>query len=251
MEHVKYMKKKADLELASDDYPQALQTYTNALKQLAKIYEIDENDGIRIDTIIDDSNLEAKIFAKRSIVLLRMKQYYYAYEDARHVTNIFPEWFKGYLRLANIESECGLYEASLTNYQLALRYLHSEPDDSKRNRYDQQINETIKYQLFLIQRQRIYDYQLIWIGTAIGLVFGMAIVFFDFVHNRTNSFINHPLLKLLLIGLCSIIFYYLTSWQRNCSHTWKKKLLEPPTGHKFDDDDDDEQYENEIREKID
>ncbi|OTF72934.1 hypothetical protein BLA29_010126 [Euroglyphus maynei] len=199
------MKKKGDLELASGDYQQALQSYTNSLKEMMKIYEIDENDGIRIDTIIGDCRLEAKIFAKRSIVLLRMKQYYYAYEDAKHVTDILPEWFKGYLRLANIESECGLYEQSLKNYQLALRYLSSEPNESKRNHYDQQINETIKYQLFRMQRDQINDYQLIWLGTAIGMVFGMAIVFVDFVKNRTNSFINNPLLKLLLIVYNEII----------------------------------------------
>lgn len=252
MDQVKSMKKKADLELASGDYPQALQTYTNALKRMIKIYEIDENNGIRIDTIDGDSRMEAKIFSKRSIVLLQMKQYYYAYEDARHVTDICPEWFKGYLRRANVESDCGLYEASLKNYQLALRYLSSEPNESKRNHYDRQINEKINYQLFLMQRERIYDYQLIWLGTAIGMVFGMSIVFVDFVKNRTDSFINNPMLKLLLIGLCSIIFYYLTSFQRNYSHTWKKKLLERPTGHKYDNDNNNnDKSEYETREKID
>lgn len=121
----------------------------------------------------------------------------------------------------------------MKNFYLALRYLDNEPKKHLHDRYEKYINQTIKNLLFQIQREQIFDYQLIWIGTAIGLVVGMAFVTWDFVLNRNNSFINHPLLKLFIIGLCSFIFYYLTSLQRYFSKKFKEKLLLPPHTQKF------------------
>lgn len=139
----------------------------------------------------------------------------------------------GFIRKADIEVECGLFEKGLNNFYLALRYLDNEPKKYLHDRYEKYINENIKNLLFQIQRQQVLDCQLIWIGTAIGLIVGMAFVSWDFVSNRHNSFINHPLLKLFIIGLCSFIFYYLTSLQCNYRKKFKERLLLPPHTHKF------------------
>lgn len=93
MSKIKSWKKKGDDELHSGNYHQAWKCYTNAIHLLEDIYNIDENYGLKINNSI--FRQEASIFSKRSVTFLKMKQYYYAYEDAKHIIDIYPEWYKG------------------------------------------------------------------------------------------------------------------------------------------------------------
>lgn len=137
-----------------------------------------------------------------------------------------------------MELDCGLYEAALKDYQMALRYLDNrrsqeeekgDTPTSKSTNYDKFINQKIGHVLGLMQRERSFDYQIPWIGAALGLVVGMAIITWDFVHHRGQSgFIGHPMLKLAFIGAIAYLFFYLATLQRQLGRRNREELLKPP-----------------------
>lgn len=247
MDTITALKNKGKVAFHSGQYSEAWKYYTEALNMLVQKFGANQNNGVKINVFIKDSFQESKLYSKRSMALLKLNQFYYAFEDAKQITNITPEWFKGkdsildtilliflnlkgYLRKANIELQCGLFEKSLRDYQLALRYVDREQNEEKRKQHEKHINQSIKHVLFLMQREKIFDYQIPWIGAALGLVVGMAIVTWDYVSHHSRSYISHPIWKLFVIGLVSFIFFYLANMQRNFGRKQKEQLLMPPYG---------------------
>ena len=100
--------------------------------------------------------------------------------------------------------------------------------EEPRKQYDKHIQQTIKHVLYMMQREKIFDYQIPWIGAAFGLVVGMAIVTWDYVSFHNRSYISHPILKLSLIGFVSFIFFYLAGLHRKYTCKQKEQLLLPP-----------------------
>lgn len=93
MSNITFLKKKGDNELYLKNYHQAWKYYTDAIQLLDELYNIEINNGLKINNYI--SRQEASIFSKRSVAFLKMKQYFYAYNDAKHSLEIYPNWYKG------------------------------------------------------------------------------------------------------------------------------------------------------------
>ena len=177
--------------------------------------------GIKMDTT------SAKLYANRSLAFLKLQQYYYAIEDAKQTIDLDANWFKGYLRQASVEFECGLYKEAVKSYHLALQFMN-EQNCNKCEKYEQEINSSLKRSLDNMTKQMAFDYQIPWIGAAIGLVAGMALITWDYVSNYSNPWIKHPILKLMIIGFVSMIFFLLSRMQRNYTKTYRETLLKPP-----------------------
>lgn len=86
------IKQKGKIALISASYTEAWQYLTDAINLLS---DGGEEDGLKIGQLLDDSREEASLYSKRSVALLKLKQYYFAYEDAKRITVVAPEWFKG------------------------------------------------------------------------------------------------------------------------------------------------------------
>lgn len=172
----------------------------------------------------------------------------------------FPIYLSGYLRQADVALDCGLYEAALKDYQLALRYLDyrkemkaedeeeeeecrtfggglslsfssAHSSHSKSANYERFINQKIAHLLMQMQRERALDLQLPWIGAALGLVVGMALVTWDYVHHRgrrADCLVGHPMLKLGAIGASAYLFFSLATLHRRQSRRRRQELLEVP-----------------------
>jgi len=205
-------KKAEDLRLRGNacvgdkKYAEALLHYTHAIKE---------------------DNRSAKLFCNRSLAFLRLQQYYYAIEDAKQTIDLDTNWFKGYFRRAEVLYECGLYEEALKSYHLALHFL-SEQNTNHFDKNEDIINNAIKRSLNNLQKQRAYDYQIPWVGAAIGLVAGMALITWDYVSNYASPVVRHPILKLMVIGIVAIVFFYLAKWQRSYTKSYRETLLKPP-----------------------
>ncbi|KAJ6221190.1 hypothetical protein RDWZM_007002 [Blomia tropicalis] len=222
------LKKSGNVALNSGNYSEAIKYYTDGLEKFWNIHPNNEKSLLN-NIPLDESLLEARLYCKRSVALLKLDQYYFAFEDAKQVTEISPEWYKGYLRKADIQLQCGLYQNALKDYQMALRYLSSsELNETKQSQYLKFINSKISHVLFLMQRERAFDYQIPWIGAAFGLVVGMSLVTWDYVSHGTKSYINHPILKLAFIGVIAYVFFYLASFHRSYNHKYKLEMLKPP-----------------------
>ncbi|XP_054160137.1 uncharacterized protein LOC128958322 [Oppia nitens] len=195
--------------MADKKYAEALIHYTHAIKE---------------------DNRSAKLYSNRSLAFLRLQQYYYAAEDAKECIDLDQQWFKGYVRRADVYLECGLYEEALKSYHLSLHFLTIDrnTDGNNSDKHEDSINGSIKRALDQLQKQRAYDYQIPWVGAALGLVVGMALVTWDYVANYSSPYVRHPILKLFIIGVVSAIFFYLAKLQRNYHKNYKESLLKPP-----------------------
>lgn len=127
-----------------------------------------------------------------------------------------------------MELHCGLFEKSLTNFQLALRYLSNETEPTKRENYTKFINQSINHVLYSMQRERIMNYQVPWIGAALGLVIGMALVAWDYISFGLRSYLFHPIFKLVTIGACSFLFFNLAKLMQTYNLKTKESYLKPP-----------------------
>ena len=54
--------------------------------------------------------------------------------------------------------------------------------------------------------------QIPWLGAAVGFLIGIALVMFDFMAYRTRGYIANPILKILVIIISSMIFYFIGHW---------------------------------------
>ena len=167
----------------------------------------------------------AKLFCNRSLAFLKLQQYYYAIEDAKQTIDLDQNWFKGYFRRGEVEYECGLYEEALKSYHLALHFLRDGDENSKN---EHQINAAIKRSMDCLSKQRTHDYQIPWIGAALGLVAGMALITWDYVSHYAHPIVRHPILKLFIIAIVSLIFFLLAKWQRSYTKNYRQTLLKPP-----------------------
>ena len=177
--------------------------------------------GIKLDST------SVKLYANRSLAFLKLQQYYYAIEDAKETIKLDPNWFKGYLRRASVQFECGLYEEAIKSYHLALEFINEE-NCSNCHKFEEEMNSSLKKSLENMGKQMALDYQIPWIGAAIGLVAGMALITWDYVTNYSDPWIRHPILKLLIIGFVSIIFFFTAKVQRSYTKSYKETLLKPP-----------------------
>lgn len=177
--------------------------------------------GIKLDP------RSSKMLANRSLAFLKLDQYYYAMEDAKQTIDLEPKWFKGYLRRASVQFQCGLYDEAIKSYNMALHFLDNQSLPN-RTKYELEINDSIKQSIDRLQKQLAYDLQIPWIGAAIGLVAGMALITWDYVTNRADTWVKHPILKLLIIISVSLIFFQLARIQRRYTKNYRETLLKPP-----------------------
>jgi len=85
IENAVALKKLGNVALISGIFSEALKYYNEALDLL------NQNDLIEFQRI----TIAASLYSKRSIALLRMGKYYYAFKDAKQIVALAPEWFKG------------------------------------------------------------------------------------------------------------------------------------------------------------
>ncbi|UXI15894.1 hypothetical protein NH340_JMT01838 [Sarcoptes scabiei] len=216
---------KADYELAYGNYHQALNHYNDALMIISSD-TTKANHALSVEDFQEEIRKEANILIKRSMTLFCLRRYFYAYEDAKSAIRIQPQRLEGYLRKAEIECECRMFDLCLKSYQIAMEFAETKSQKIE-------IDQKIKNVLMRKQRDRINDYQIIWVGTAIGMVCGMALVTWDFIHNRNDSFLRHPIVKLISIGIVSAIFYYMTSLERYLNRKYHQNLLSKPLIFKY------------------
>ena len=112
------MKEEGNKCLKEGKYHEAMLHYTHAIK-------------------LDPSQYQ--LYSNRSLVFLKLQQYYYAHQDAKEVIKLNPSWakvlyfivtiiwnmlncvillFQGYYRKAQVEFEAGHYEEALDSYRV-------------------------------------------------------------------------------------------------------------------------------------
>lgn len=65
--------------------------------------------------------VDSALYSNRSLVFLKLKQYYYASQDADMVIQLNSTWAKGHYRKAEVLTAVGHYDSALLHYGRALQ----------------------------------------------------------------------------------------------------------------------------------
>jgi len=159
----------------------------------------------------------AELYSNRSMAFLKSEQCYYSLEDAEQAIAIRPRWAKGYLCKADALFAGQRYEDALEAYQ---KVLQLQPDNTSVNDF---IVRT-KAEIIKLRRQ---EQQLPWLGSAIGLLFGIVCVLFEYIIMK-NALFKHPLLQVLLIITVAFAGFCIAKLIRKYMKSYRNSLLDKP-----------------------
>ncbi|XP_046400546.1 stress-induced-phosphoprotein 1-like [Ischnura elegans] len=196
-DEVQEQKEEGNKCVKDGNYIKAVLHYTNAIK-------------------LDPQNFS--LYSNRSLVLLKMQQYYYALQDANETIRLKPDWAKGYFRKGEVEYATFHFSDALLSYKMALDL---QPDD-------QSIMEAIRRATQGWQKDRKADEQIPWLGAGIGIIIGVTIVIAEHVLMQKPT-LGHPILMALLTIGIAMLGYGIARGFRYYVKCQRKALLEDPS----------------------
>lgn len=160
---------------------------------------------------------DSALYSNRSLVFLKLKQYYYANQDAETVIQLNPTWPKGHYRKAEVLTAVGHYDLALLYYGRAIQL---QPGDRTLLTAAQKAAK-------LSNQQEEYERRLPWVGAGIGIILGVIISLSDQLLTKTPT-IRHPALMVFLVMVIACLGYIIARSIRYYIRLEKKSLLEPP-----------------------
>lgn len=100
-----------------------------------------------------------------------MQQFYLAYQDAKKVIELKPDWAKGYFRKAEVEFATLHFDKALTSYTKAFCL----------QKDDRSLMDAMKKAARELKKDQRADKQIPWLGAGIGIIIGVAIVLADYL----------------------------------------------------------------------
>ncbi|XP_053212699.1 uncharacterized protein LOC128396183 [Panonychus citri] len=207
MDNIVKLEELGDDCVSKDNHGEAVIHYTHAIKLKPREYRLVE---------------------KRCTSFLQVGQFYFAYQDAKDLILMAPNNPSGFIKRATIEFETGNYRLALSNYRKAY---HLTRDSS--------LSELIHNCKDKAMKQESSDRHLPWVGAALGLVIGMALVVADYMIWMNKGFLKNPMIKVALIISNSYLFYSTLKWYRGYIGSCRRSLLQPPPLLFPEDGDDD------------
>lgn len=211
MDNIKKLEELGDECAKKDNHGEAILHYTHAIKSKPRDY---------------------RLLEKRCTSFLKIGQYYFAYEDAKDLILMAPNNPTGFIKRATIEFETGNYKQALSNFRKAY---HLTRDSS--------ISESIRQCKEKANKQESSDKHLPWIGAAVGLVIGMALVVADYMLWMNKGYLKNPLIKVALIISNAYLFFHTLKRYRSYIASCRSSLLQPPP-LLFPEDGDDELFKS-------
>lgn len=132
------------------------------------------------------------LYSNRSLAFLKMKQLYYANEDAEKTISLKPDWAKGYFRKAEVHVEAGQYDTALISYGQALQLQRNDQNiliaakkaaDLSQKQTDCKKNIMKTGIVGFEDKMHVLDFLdekvCPWLGAGVGIIFGVIIVLAD------------------------------------------------------------------------
>lgn len=166
---------------------------------------------------LDQTNVE--LLSERARVSADNLQYSFAIEDAGQILQLRPESWLGHVRMAEVYMVTVNLDMAISSYQAAFQCLDADKVHCKT------MMDKCKRDLVLDQR---VDMQLPWVGCALGMIVSSLVVVLDYLSHGHTSYIAHPLLKILLCALASLIGYCCAYLYRLYLKKIRSQMLEPP-----------------------
>jgi len=157
------------------------------------------------------------LYSNRSLAFLKLKQLYYANEDAEKAIQLKPDWAKGFFRKAEVQAAAGQFDTALLLYGRALQL---QPNDIS-------ILNAAKRVAVLSNHENMYESRVPWVGAGIGIILGVIIVISDTLLTKSPT-LKHPSLMVLMVIIISIVCYAVARLIRYYTKQQRLGLLDPP-----------------------
>lgn len=157
------------------------------------------------------------LYSNRSLVFLKLQQYYYAMEDAKETIKLQPNWPKGHFRKGEVEYHVGNYTLSIMSYKQALLL---DPND-------QGIKDAITRTNREVTRIRKAERREPWFYAAGGALFGLFIVLGDAYLTKQPAIVGY-VYRLIIVVLLGVFGLFVQKGYRYLKESQKESLLEPP-----------------------
>ena len=180
------------------NYAEAILYLSDAIQQKSDLYEA---------------------YEQRSIAFQHMQQYYFALEDARQLITLNSRLAKSHLRKAEIELATENYRDAVETYRVMNKL--ALPVSTE-------LSSKIRQCKIRLLSQETSDHQLVWVGAAMGLLFGIILVTIDFIQYTSDGYLFHPVFKVAAIAAAAILFYHLAGMHRKYVIRSRKDLLKRP-----------------------
>ncbi|XP_023327898.1 uncharacterized protein LOC111701020 [Eurytemora carolleeae] len=165
----------------------------------------------------EPENLE--MLSDRCKCLLFSEQYNLALEDSSRLLELAPRCSLGHARRAEIYSATFNYEEALRAYQEGFQC-----GDSNKEACMEGILKCKRE----ISKDKNNDRQFPYVGCALGISISSILLVLDYIANREESYVAHPLLKVLVCVLSAIFFFWGGKFYRASVKRMRHQLLEPP-----------------------
>jgi tetratricopeptide (TPR) repeat protein len=195
---LKELKQVAREKMKEEKYTEAFLHLTNALNS-------------------DPDNLE--MLSDRCKCLLQSQQYNLALEDSNKLVTLAPQSSLGYARRADIFTATFNYVDALQAYQQGFQC-----GDSDKEACMDGINKCKRE----IIKDNNYDRQFPYVGCALGISMSSVLLVIDYLTYFEESYIAHPLLKVLVTVISAVFFYWGGMFYRASVRRLHHQLLEPP-----------------------
>ncbi|XP_019876272.2 STI1-like protein [Aethina tumida] len=190
-------------------FEEAILYYTYAIKQDASNYAL---------------------YSNRSLAFLKVKQYFFALDDATETIRLNPTWPKGYFRKGEVEFITGRYVDAYESYAKALEL---KPDDLN-------VRAALNRAKRHIAKERKADETIPWLGAGIGIILGVIIVIADCLFTYKPT---HPMLMAFITIIIAMVGYAVAKCYRYYIKSQRKSLLDPPIDLMPDQDVGEENHE--------
>ncbi|RZF48607.1 hypothetical protein LSTR_LSTR011238 [Laodelphax striatellus] len=159
----------------------------------------------------------AALYSNRSFAFLRMRQYYFAMQDAKQTIQLKPDWVKGYFRLGEVQRSTYHFVEALLSYGRAMELTPS----------DVTVMEALTKTARESQNMKKADEQIPWLGAGLGIIIGVAIVLADYAVSKKPSLTHPVLMALLTIAIAMMGYGFARAYRYYKKCQWDG-LLEPP-----------------------
>eukprot|EP00096_Caligus_rogercresseyi_P013417 TRINITY_DN6062_c0_g1_i1.p1 TRINITY_DN6062_c0_g1~~TRINITY_DN6062_c0_g1_i1.p1 ORF type:complete len:221 (+),score=66.12 TRINITY_DN6062_c0_g1_i1:80-742(+) len=161
------------------------------------------------------------LYLGRNKCFMEEEQYHFALKDAEVLIRLRPEDSEGYKRKANVY-------LSTRNYSEALEAFLKSFQVTKNASEKEKIMESVKKCRKEHARQSRLDAQYPFLGAAVGIVVAAIGITGDYLIRKDETFLAHPLVKVLAVILISLSGYLFALLLRNHIKKSRIFLLEPP-----------------------
>nr|ACO15513.1 Heat shock protein sti1 homolog [Caligus clemensi] len=162
-----------------------------------------------------------ELYLERNLCFMEEEQFHFALKDAEVLIRLRPGDPQGYKRVGEVYFTTQNYSQSLQAFLKSFQV-------SKTTAEKEKVMEWVKKARKEFSKQSMLDREYPFLGAAVGIVLAAIGITGDYLIRRHETFLAHPLMKVLAVILTALVGYGFAYLLRNHIKNSRAFLLEPP-----------------------